>query len=52
MYKEITDKQFVNEMKILWQNSQNRNKFGNIIRKYFDCGDRSEKIINKMQESI
>jgi len=50
----IDDKTFVREMKLLWQNSDisHRNMLGSIIRDYFNIGDRAEKIINKMQETI
>lgn len=38
--KEIDDETFVNEMRILWQNSdvEERNKLGTLIRSYFDEG--------------
>ena len=54
MYQSLTDEEFVNEMKILWQKAPQRcrNKLSEIIRDYFDAGDRSVKIIQKMQEQI
>lgn len=50
-YREIDDKTFINEMRMLWQNTLQRKTLGNIIRKYFG-EERSEPIINKLQEKI
>lgn len=49
--KEISDSEFVKEMRILWQNLEveQRNKLGDIIRGYFDCGGRAGLIIYKLQ---
>lgn len=54
MYKDISDMEFVTEMKIFWQNIDDtkRRTFMLMIQDYFDEGDRSERIINKMQEKI
>lgn len=53
MYKEITDEDFVKEMKILWQNNISvRELICCMIRDYFNAGDRAEKIIQKMQEKV
>lgn len=51
MNDELTDKEFVKEMQILWQksNQTNRVKFGNIIRAYFDYGSRADLILDKLQ---
>lgn len=52
--EEITNGEFTTEMKILWQNSdvETRNLLMEIIRNYFDCGDRATKIMQKMQCQI
>lgn len=52
--KEISDTEFVREMLILWQNLSvsKRNKFGDLIRGYFDCGRRADLIIFKLQCKI
>jgi len=52
--EEISDEMFVKEMRILWQNLsvQKRNKLGDLIRDYFNQGERTEKIIFKMQCKI
>ncbi len=52
--EQISDEMFVREMSILWQNADIpvRNRLAKIIRNYYDCGDRAEKIINRMQEKI
>jgi len=50
--REINDKEFTNEMQILWENSDayTRERIGNSIREYFG-GERAERIINKLQGS-
>ena len=54
MYEPISDETFVKEFQILWQNGDVciRNFLSNMIYDYFDLGERAEKIINKMQETI
>lgn len=49
--EEISDTQFLEEMRTLWQNGsvEIRNQLGSIIRDYFDEGDRAENIIFKLQ---
>ena len=50
----ITDREFVKEMSILWQNLDNakRRTLMKLIQGYFDNGDRSALIIERMQEKI
>ncbi len=50
----MNNETFVKEFQILWQNSsvEIRNKLSNIIRNYYDKGNRADKIINKMQNKI
>ncbi len=52
--KEISDELFVKDMRILWQNLgvEERNKLGDIIRKYFNYGERPTNLIEKMQIQI
>jgi hypothetical protein len=52
--ERLSDEMFVKEMSILWQNSSVtvRNRLANIIRNYYNQGDRAEKIISRMQEKI
>ncbi len=52
--ERITDEEFVREMSILWQNvdQDERNRLAEVIRNYYDHGDRAELIINRMQEKI
>jgi len=53
-YKEISDQEFVNEMRILWRGSDDktRNTLNDIILKHFDCGDRGLKIVAKMKKTF
>ena len=48
----ITDEEFAREMSILWQNLDQgkRNELGDIIRNYFDSGERAVLVIQRMQE--
>jgi hypothetical protein len=50
----LTDAELVKEFQILWQNSnvRTRNKIAAIIQGYFDYGDRSALIIERLQEKI
>ncbi len=50
--ESITDEEFAGEMSILWQNLDQckRNELGDIIRDYFDSGERAALIIQRMQE--
>uniref|UniRef100_A0A6M3J3K9 Uncharacterized protein n=2 Tax=viral metagenome TaxID=1070528 RepID=A0A6M3J3K9_9ZZZZ len=52
--KVMSDSEFVKEMRILWQNLdvEQRNKLGDIIREFFDCGARAGLIIYKLQCKI
>ena len=50
----MNNTEFVKEMRILWQglDAENRAVFNNLIWEYFDKGDRSHHLIEKMQEKI
>lgn len=52
MLKELSDKEFVREMQILYHKlySEARETFEGIIRDYYNKGKRAEKIINKLKE--
>lgn len=52
--ESISDEMFVREMSILWQNINQgkRNRLAEIIRSYYDQGERAELIIFRMQEKI
>ena len=54
MIDEISNEEFVKEMKIFWQNAdvETRNNFMFMLKDYFDEGYRADKIIQKMQEGI
>ena len=49
--EEISDELFIQEMRILWQDSNERGILGKIIRNYFETY-RAQRIINKLQEGI
>lgn len=48
--RELSDKEFVNDMRIFWRNIDTANKalFRRELRNYFDSENRAEQIINKM----
>lgn len=50
----ISDELFTTEMKIMWRNLpvSKRNSLMNMVRGYFDSGDRGDKILYKLQESL
>ncbi|KKL92204.1 hypothetical protein LCGC14_1887030 [marine sediment metagenome] len=52
--ERITDEEFVREMSLLWQNvdQAERNRLAEVIRNYYDQGDRAEAVIKRMQEKI
>lgn len=52
--KELTSEEFGKEMQILWQNISvdERNQLADIIKDYYDCGDRAYAIIAYMQQTI
>ena len=54
LIRPLSNKEFVKEMRILWQNLSvaKRCQFCNLIRNYFDEGNRAEVIIGKLQEKI
>ena len=54
LIRPLSNKEFVKEMRILWQNLSvaKRCQFCNLIRNYFDEGNRAEGIIGKLQEKI
>ena len=47
--KKLTDKEFLKELKILWDsNSKIRFKIRTILEKYFGNNERTYKILNKL----